>query len=728
MEWENVFGSQSLRDMRDFMTHFVCVSALFFAGTMYANDELTVERAVLRITGAADVSEIPANDLETFQDLFRRPLRLNEAGRGKLLASGLFSSYQVESLLDWRSRHGDILSATELSVVDGFNVTLAESLALFLSFGAGDGKGGVAGWRHAGKGLGHAGKGLGDAGKDSVLIDVDATAGGGFKVNEGHGYSQIYGKAAVEVSGRFGEAGASLATRAPWSRPLGQPEELGWCINYTGSGRLGWLTQAVAGCFNARFGQGLLQWSGVSIESFSSPSALMKRPGGIVPYRSWSPSYAMTGVALRMDFGQLSISPYVDFGERLHMFPDGSRSELRPAGFGGNIAWNHSGGQVGASFALEQGSRGCSIDFQQTIRGVVLYGEGCIRDSEPSGEGSLKDSEPSGGGSLKESEPSALLGVSTGTLPANIGLRTAWSPYEHNITLATGYDSDDRQHSLDAGASASYFPKAKGHTPRGAAQLKARADYAFTPAGQWSCATRANVKLRALTRYSDPAAPYASSWPVARYELRQDVKWTSGGWLASLRLDGVLGGVAGSAGAEALPGGAAGAGYVGVGAAGAWAVGAGSVGAEALPGETADSESLMERIAVLGYLELGYDGTKVTTESASGNDGHASKENGVRSGVAPNRVSFAAFLQCGAFFIDDWDNRIYVYMRDAPGGYSVPAMYGRGWWLSAYSKVKFGQRYTLYFRVLYTSYPWARPTDTHKRDALEARLQLNYKF
>ncbi|MCQ2156600.1 MAG: hypothetical protein MJY57_05335, partial [Bacteroidales bacterium] len=116
------------------MTHFICVSALFFAGTMYANDErygknadgsggeLTVERAVLRITGAADVSEIPVNDLENFQDLFRRPLRLNEASRGKLLASGLFSSYQVESLLDWRSRHGDILSATELSVVDGFNV------------------------------------------------------------------------------------------------------------------------------------------------------------------------------------------------------------------------------------------------------------------------------------------------------------------------------------------------------------------------------------------------------------------------------------------------------------------------------------------------------------------------------------------------------------------------------------------------------------------------------
>ena len=152
-----------------------------------------------------------------------------------------------------------------------------------------------------------------------------------------------------------------------------------------------------------------------------------------------------------------------------------------------------------------------------------------------------------------------------------------------------------------------------------------------------------------------------------------------------------------AAGTGALPGGAA---------------GTGSVGADTLPGETADSESLMERIAVLGYLELGYDGTKVTTESASGNDGHASKENGVRSGVAPNRVSFAAFLQCGAFFIDDWDNRIYVYMRDAPGGYSVPAMYGRGWWISAYSRVKFGQRYTLYFRVLYTSYPWARPTAT----------------
>ena len=42
------------------------------------------------------------------------------------------------------------------------------------------------------------------------------------------------------------------------------------------------------------------------------------------------------------------------------------------------------------------------------------------------------------------------------------------------------------------------------------------------------------------------------------------------------------------------------------------------------------------------------------------------------------------YLRLSGFWIDDWDSRIYVYERDAPGNFSVPAYYGRGGSLSAF--------------------------------------------
>lgn len=39
---------------------------------------------------------------------------------------------------------------------------------------------------------------------------------------------------------------------------------------------------------------------------------------------------------------------------------------------------------------------------------------------------------------------------------------------------------------------------------------------------------------------------------------------------------------------------------------------------------------------------------------------------------------FSTYLRGTIFRIDDWDDRIYSYERDAPGNFSVPAYYGRG--------------------------------------------------
>lgn len=56
------------------------------------------------------------------------------------------------------------------------------------------------------------------------------------------------------------------------------------------------------------------------------------------------------------------------------------------------------------------------------------------------------------------------------------------------------------------------------------------------------------------------------------------------------------------------------------------------------------------------------------------------------------------YLRYGLFHVDDWDDRIYVYERDAPGNFNVPAFYGRGMWASVYISSRLGQWGRAYLR------------------------------
>lgn len=67
------------------------------------------------------------------------------------------------------------------------------------------------------------------------------------------------------------------------------------------------------------------------------------------------------------------------------------------------------------------------------------------------------------------------------------------------------------------------------------------------------------------------------------------------------------------------------------------------------------------------------------------------------------RVSL--FSRFSLFRVDNWDDRIYVYERDAPGSFNVPAYYGRGYAASMVGSLK-RRRHAFYLRAAWTSYPW----------------------
>jgi hypothetical protein len=85
------------------------------------------------------------------------------------------------------------------------------------------------------------------------------------------------------------------------------------------------------------------------------------------------------------------------------------------------------------------------------------------------------------------------------------------------------------------------------------------------------------------------------------------------------------------------------------------------------------------------------------------------------------------YLRQGFFFIDDWDDRIYVYEHDAPGSFTAPAMYGRGLWTSVSAGMKLSSRLRMYARAAYTGYTFMEQ-EKKKPGKAELKLQLQCRF
>ncbi len=95
----------------------------------------------------------------------------------------------------------------------------------------------------------------------------------------------------------------------------------------------------------------------------------------------------------------------------------------------------------------------------------------------------------------------------------------------------------------------------------------------------------------------------------------------------------------------------------------------------------------------------------------------------VECGYTRDRMSW--FLRQGIFIIDDWDDRIYVYERDAPGTFNAPAIYGRGLWTAMTASVKISTSFRIYARASLMTYPFM---EKKKPGKAELKLQLQYRF
>ena len=277
------------------------------------------EDAVLLLCGAGTLEELSEDEWERYRHLADHPLDLNACTRSAMLSSGLFSPFQAASLLDRRMRDGDILSYTELGYTDGFTPELARALSHFVVLRSRNppGKPSVT-QLHASLLLRTSCSGSSSvpaaraalqtaaahstSGANSTASGKNpsaATSSSASGKNDPFSGSAAFGiKTAVSLEGRLD---AFWSARKSYSDRTFGPGTISLAI-YGKSipGRI------LLGDYSARFGQGLLLWSGFSIAGFSSVQSFRRNASGL----SASSSFARTlhGIGLDLALGRSTIS------------------------------------------------------------------------------------------------------------------------------------------------------------------------------------------------------------------------------------------------------------------------------------------------------------------------------------------------------------------------------------------------------------------------------------
>jgi len=287
------------------------------------------EEAAAYLAGAVEMEEMEEETLERFENLHRRPLHLNNASRSAMLSSGLMTPYQAASILDVLRRTGAVRSFTELSMIDGIGEKTAEALRFFVSLEAGAQNpegGGVRG---------------------------EAAIRGGVRVEGGTPRNEAAAKDAERVRLECGDRfRLSVGTNTPYDGKRVGTASLSMSSR---DGRF----SILAGDLNARFGQGLVLWSGMTLSGISGVDAMVRKGGGVSASSSFSGSGRLRGAALDYDAGPSRVVVLV--------------SEKCLAA-NGNLYWKRS--QAGMTVALSEALPVGAFDFRCNMGGVDLWGEG----------------------------------------------------------------------------------------------------------------------------------------------------------------------------------------------------------------------------------------------------------------------------------------------------------------------------------------------------------------
>lgn len=299
-------------------------------------------------------------------------ININSATRAELDSLHLLSPFKIESILAYRKERGEILSAAELSLVDGFTEEDVEALEAFVSF-------------------------------DPVPAGKRPS----------HTFTTRFNK-------KRGAEGFAVTSKYDWVSPAlsaGVTLDNDAMERYPDfvSGSVTWKS-ITAGDYRACFGQGLVAWNGMSFSTFGEPAALMKRESGIRPHRSSDESDFLRGAAWKKTTGRASVSLFGSAKGCDARIVDGAYTSIAVTGLhvtetererknsmheylaGANVTVSAGTWRIGATAVAYSYDRPCGkrvtkdnryqiydglwanagVNFFGSVAGVRLYGEAAV--------------------------------------------------------------------------------------------------------------------------------------------------------------------------------------------------------------------------------------------------------------------------------------------------------------------------------------------------------------
>lgn len=243
-----------------------------------------VTRMLEEIVGEQNPEEVAT----LYEELARRKPNINLMNREALEATHLLSLFQIESIVEHRQHFGDILSKGELALIDGFNPRKAELCSWFFSFSS-------------------------NAPPADTTLRRDSHC------------------AIAKIKKSFGAEGLSLTSKYDGEILLPQERALtiGITLDSDAGERLSRVLhpdftsatvqykspkwQVILGDFSARFGQGLVLWKAFSMSSAATPSGMVKKGRGILPYRSSDEANFFRGAAATTRVKSTDITAFISY-------------------------------------------------------------------------------------------------------------------------------------------------------------------------------------------------------------------------------------------------------------------------------------------------------------------------------------------------------------------------------------------------------------------------------
>ena len=343
------------------ITSFIIVALFFWGYSGYGQQtdfrkEQQLEELVESLVDSEDASTESSLLLEDLNYYSNHPIYINKASEEELLRLNLLNFKQVQSILTYREKYGQLMTLKELSVLGNFSDELLQKIQPFILF---------------------------DQERDSLQIKKDkdfrqsmiARIKGTYPISVGyesqHGKPAVYGGSPYSYYSRYrGEVGKWLEFGLTAENDAGEDffrrtNNLGF--DYM-SGFISWkgkslIKRVVLGDFHLRFGQGVSLWSGGGVSYASDLMSLMRSGEGIRPYSSTDENRFFRGAATQLDLRLLKLS----------LFFSDKRKDA-------NIETNASGNDSITSFRLDGLHRTISEkEDEKNVNEILAGGYGDFR-------------------------------------------------------------------------------------------------------------------------------------------------------------------------------------------------------------------------------------------------------------------------------------------------------------------------------------------------------------